>query len=59
MEKYEEYLEKTRQTNIDYTDTQGSNLRLNLQEHIHLPADPIDIITSVQNRNRFYHTNSC
>jgi hypothetical protein len=44
MEKYEEYLEKTRPTNIDYTDTQGSNLRLNLQEHIHLPADPVDII---------------
>jgi hypothetical protein len=43
MERYEEYLSKTKPTRIDIF-TRACNLRLNIQEHIHFPAEPIDIM---------------
>jgi hypothetical protein len=43
MERYEEYLNKTKPKRIDIF-TQACNLRLNIQEHIYFPAEPIDIM---------------
>jgi hypothetical protein len=41
-QRYEEYLNKTEPTRIDKY-TQDSNLRLNLQERLCFPAEPVDI----------------
>jgi hypothetical protein len=49
MERYEEYLKRTKPTRIDIF-TQDSNLRLNIQEHIYFPAEPIDIILAFGTR---------
>jgi hypothetical protein len=51
MEKYEEYLNKTKPTRIDKY-TQDSNLRLNIQRHINIPAEPIDIVLAFGERRK-------
>jgi hypothetical protein len=51
MKRYEEYLNKTKPTRIDMF-TQDCNLRLNIQEHIHSPVEPIDIILAFGIRKR-------
>lgn len=44
LEKYEEYLDKTEPKTVIGTNTHGSNLRLNIQKKIGLPANPIDLL---------------
>ncbi len=44
LERYEEYLEKTEPNEIFGTSTHRSNLRLNVQNKIGFPANPIDIL---------------
>ena len=42
--KYEEYLDKTEPKEVVGTSTHPSNLRLNIQKQLGLPADPIDVL---------------
>ena len=44
LEKYEEYLDKTEPKAVVGTNTHGSNLRLNIQKKLGLPANPIDLL---------------
>ena len=44
LEKYEEYLDKTEPKEVIGTRTHRSNLRLNIQKKLGLPANPIDIL---------------
>jgi hypothetical protein len=51
MEKYNEYIDKTKPTRIDVY-SQDSNLRLNIQQHINIPAEPIDILLTFGERRK-------
>ena len=44
LEKYEEYLDKTEPKEVVVTSTHPSNLRLNIQKKLGLPANPIDVL---------------
>ena len=44
LEKYEEYLDKTEPKEVVGTRTHSSNLRLNIQKKLGLPANPIDVL---------------
>ena len=44
LEKYEEYLDKTEPKEVVGTSTHPSNLRLNIQKKLGLPANPIDVL---------------
>ena len=44
LEKYEEYLDKTEPKEVVGTRTHRSNLRLNIQKKLGLPANPIDVL---------------
>ena len=44
MNKYDEYLDKTEPKAISRAGAYSSNLRLNIQEKIELPANPMDIL---------------
>lgn len=44
LEKYEEYLEKTEPSEAYGASTHTSNLRLNIQRHINIEANPIDLL---------------
>jgi hypothetical protein len=51
LQKYELYLEKTEPKNPFGTLTHQSNLRLNIQKHLGLDANPVDIILMAGGRN--------
>ena len=44
LEKYEEYLDKTEPKEVVGASTHHSNLRLNIQKKLRLPANPIDLL---------------
>ncbi|MGB8332010.1 MAG: hypothetical protein WCE62_17925, partial [Polyangiales bacterium] len=49
--KYEEYLERTAPQSLTRSSGHRANLRLNLQHHLGLSADPVDILTMMSPRN--------
>lgn len=50
-EQFETFLERTVARTVTKSSTHQSNLRLNIQRHLGLPADPVDVVTMLQPRN--------
>jgi len=58
LKQYEEFLEKTEPEHAFGTSTHYSNLRLNIQKHLGLSANPIDIVLMVGGRQTKFIQNN-
>jgi len=56
--KYDDYLDKTEPKILTGTCTHASNLRINIQRKIGLPANPVDILLMVGGRKTKFITNN-